>query len=125
MKKILIILSLIILTSCVRDEEFIVVDPNQEVPEALMIDDLVGIKLESYIVNERVAMNVKLPEDGVYRIKIRHGLNNELISQEKVTGKLGDNILKVYVSALDKSSYKLELTSEFHSIIGTTHFTVQ
>ena len=125
MKKILIILSLIILTSCVRDEEFIVVDPNQEVPEALMIDDLVGIKLESYIVNERVAMNVKLPEDGVYRIKIRHGLNNELISQEKVTGKLGDNILKVYVSALDKSSYKLELTNEFHSIIGTTHFTVQ
>ena len=124
MKKILIIFCLIILTSCVRDEDFIIEDPNQEVPEALVIDDLVGIKLESSIVSERVAMNVKLPEEGVYRIKIRHGMNNELISQERVTGKEGDNILKVYVSALDKSSYMLELTNEFHVVIGRTAFTV-
>jgi len=69
-------------------------------------------------------MNVKLPEEGVYRIKIRHGMNNELISQERVTGREGDNILKVYVSALDKSSYMLELTNEFHVVIGRTAFTV-
>ena len=117
------LLIVLTLTSCVRDEEFII-DPITEVPEALVIDDLVGIKLESNIVTERVAMNVKLPEDGVYRIKIRHGMNNELISQEKVTGREGDNILKVYVSALDKSSYMLELTNEFHVVIGRTAFTV-
>ena len=115
MKKILIILSLIILTGCSNEEDFLVVDPNQEVPESLIIDDLIGIKLENSVVYERVAMNVKLPEDGVYRVKIRHGLNNELISQEKVNGKEGDNILKVYVSALEKSSYKLELTTENHT----------
>jgi len=116
MKKILIILSLIILTGCSNEEDFLVVDPNQEVPESLIIDDLIGIKLENSVVYERVAMNVKLPEDGVYRVKIRHGLNNELISQEKVNGKEGDNILKVYVSALEKSSYKLELTTENYTI---------
>ena len=69
-------------------------------------------------------MNVKLPEAGTYRVKIRHGMNNELISQEKVTGKEGDNILKVYVSALDKSAYKLELTTENHVVIGRTGFSV-
>jgi hypothetical protein len=125
MKKILVILSLIILTGCSNEEDFLVVDPNQEVPESLIIDDLIGIKLESSVVYERVAMNVKLPENGVYRVKIRHGLNNELISQEKVNGKEGDNILKVYVSALEKSSYKLELTTENHTILGATAFSVQ
>ena len=123
MKKFIALLIVLTLTSCVRDEDFII-DPITEVPEALVIDDLVGIKLESNIVYERVAMNVKLPEEGVYRIKIRHGMNNELISQERVTGREGDNILKVYVSALDKSSYMLELTNEFHVVIGRTAFTV-
>lgn len=123
MKKFIALLIVLTLTSCIRDEDFII-EPVTEVPEALVIDDLVGIKLESSIVSERVAMNVKLPEEGVYRIKIRHGMNNELISQERVTGKEGDNILKVYVSALDKSSYMLELTNEFHVVIGRTAFTV-
>lgn len=125
MKKILILISLIALTGCMKDEDFIIgPDPVDEVPAALVIDDLVGIKLQSNIVTERVGMNVKLPEAGTYRVKIRHGMNNELISQEKVTGKEGDNILKVYVSALDKSAYKLELTTEDHVVIGRTAFSV-
>ena len=78
---------------------------------------MVGIKLESVIVTDR-AMNVKLPQDGIYRIKIRHGMNNELISQEKVNGTEGDNILKVYTSTLDKSGYMIQLTDEFHNILG-------
>ena len=86
---------------------------------------MVGIKLESVIVTDRVAMNVKLPQDGIYRIKIRHGMNNELISQEKVNGTEGDNILKVYTSTLDKSGYMIQLTDEFHNILGSESFVVQ
>lgn len=125
MKKLLIILSLIAITGCVKDDSFII-EPNpiDEIPSALIIDDLVGIKLESNIVTERVGMNVKLSEAGTYRVKIRHGMNDELISQEKVTGKEGDNILKVYVSALERSAYKLELTTENHVIVGRTAFVV-
>ncbi len=125
MKKILILISLIALSGCIKDDDFIIgPDPVDEVPSALVIDDLVGIKLQSNIVTERVGMNVKLPEAGTYRVKIRHGMSNDLISQEKVTGKEGDNILKVYVSALDKSAYKLELTTENHVVIGRTGFSV-
>lgn len=125
MKKLLLLFSLLILAGCVQDDDFIIgPDPVDEVPSSLVIDDLVGIKLESSIVTERVGMNVKLPETGTFRVKIRHGMNNELISQEKVTGKEGDNILKVYVSALDKSAYKLELTTENHVVIGRTGFSV-
>ena len=122
MKKILSLLALILILGCAQDEEFIVIDENQEVPEALFIQDLVGVKLASAIVSDRVAMNVKLPSDGVYRVKIRHSMTNELISQERLTGKEGDNILKVYVNTLEKSSYKLELTKEDHTTIGITVF---
>lgn len=123
MKKLLILLSLIFIISCVKDEhEYI--DPFVEVPEELQIADVVGIKLESTIVTNQVAMNVKLPEDGVYRIKIRHGMNNELISQERVNGTEGDNILKVYTSTLDKSGYMIQLTDEFHNVLGASSFVV-
>lgn len=122
MKKLLSILVLFLVLGCAQDEEFIVIDENQEVPEALFIEDLVGVKLASSIVSDRVAMNVKLPSDGVYRVKIRHSMTNELISQERLNGKEGDNILKVYVNTLEKSSYKLELTKENHTIVGVTLF---
>ena len=121
MKKLISILVLLLVLGCVRDEEFII-DPVVETPDVLFIGELQGIKLASAIVSERVAMNVKLPADGIYRIKIKHGLNNELISQEKIQGKEGDNILKVYVNALEKSSYRLELSTESHELIGATAF---
>ena len=122
MKKLLSILLLFLVLGCAQDDDFLVIDENQEVPEALFIEDLVGVKLASAIVSDRVAMNVKLPSDGVYRVKIRHSMTNELISQERLTGKEGDNILKVYVNTLEKSSYKLELAKEDHTVIGVTVF---
>ena len=122
MKKITAIFLLLLLLGCVREEDLTVPESNIEVPEALIIDELQGIKLENIVVYERVAMNVKLPTDGTYRIKIKHGLNSELISQERIQGKEGDNILKVYVSALEKSSYRLELTKDNHELIGVTVF---
>ena len=121
MKKLISILVLLLVLGCVRDEEFII-DPVVETPDVLFISELQGIKLASSIVSDRVAMNVKLPVDGVYRIKIKHGLNNELISQEKIQGKEGDNILNVYVNALEKNSYRLELSTENHELIGATAF---
>jgi len=122
MKKIITIFLLILSVSCAKDEEIIVLQPDQEVPQSLVIDELQGLKLENLNVSSEVAMNVKLPSDGIYRIKIKHGLNSELISQEKIQGKEGDNILKVYVNTLEVSSYRLELTNESNQLIGVTVF---
>ena len=122
MKKIITIFLLILSVSCAKDEEIIVLQPDQEVPQSLVIDELQGLKLENLNVSSEVAINVKLPSDGIYRIKIKHGLNSELISQEKIQGKEGDNILKIYVNTLEVSSYRLELTDENHQLIGVTVF---
>jgi len=122
MKKIITIFLLILSVSCAKDEELIILQPDQEVPQSLVIDELQGLKLENLNVSSEVAINVKLPSDGIYRIKIKHGLNSELISQEKIQGKEGDNILKIYVNTLEVSSYRLELTDENHQLIGVTVF---
>tara|TARA_A200000159_G_scaffold143452_1_gene147653 strand:+ start:503 stop:874 length:372 start_codon:yes stop_codon:yes gene_type:complete len=123
MKKLLTLLVLLTLTSCMKDD---IMEPVfvSEVPDALLMDELVGIKLENTIVSSEVRMNVKLPNDGTYRVKIRD-IDNSLISQEKLTAQEGDNILSVYTSSLDKSSFTLELTDVNHNVIGRTVFVNQ
>jgi len=124
MKKLLILLSLIFVVGCSPEEIISPIDLNQtEVPESLVIDDLQGLKLESTIVSDEVRMNVKLPYTGTYRIKIRD-ISKELISQEKIQGQEGDNLLKVYVSSLSKDGYIIELTNNDHDVLGLTTFVV-
>lgn len=124
MKKSLIItaLSVLVMTSCERD----MIEPINmvDVPETLQIVDVQGLKLESTIVSDEVSMNVKLEYSGTYRIKIKD-ISGELISQEKINGDKGDNILKVYVSTLPKSSYTLQLTDYDHKVLGITTIVVQ
>ena len=108
--------------ACVTDKELEIIPIDQEVPEELYIGEPTGLKLESYILTEEVRINAKLPADGYYRIKIRHGMNNKLISQERLYAKEGDNLLKVYVRTIKSSSYKLVLTTDDHQTIGITGF---
>lgn len=122
MKKLILISLFLVLAGCVTDDDLYIEEIPREVPENLMITELTGVKLASYVIVEEVDINIKLPTDGVYRVKIRHGLNDEIISQEKINGKKGDNLLKVYVRALPKDAYKLEVTKENHDSVGFSSF---
>ena len=123
MKKLLTLLSILLITSCAKDDilEHIFVN---EVPESLEIYDVQGIKLENTIVSSEVRMNIKLPSDGKYRVKIRD-IASKLVSQEELTAKEGDNILAVYTSSLDKSSYTLELVDSNNRVLGRAVFVNQ
>lgn len=124
MKKVLILLSLVLLIGCMKDDDILSpIDNVVEVPESLTIDDLQGIKVESTIVTDEVKMNIKLPYTGTYRVKIRD-ISKQLISQEKLEANEGDNILKVYVSSLQNDGYTLELADDNHDIIGITSIVV-
>lgn len=122
MKKLIFISLFLVLTGCMTDDDLYIEPITTEVPENLIITELTGVKLASYVIVEEVDINIKLPADGVYRVKIRHGLNDEIISQEKINGKKGDNLLKVYVRALPKDAYKLEVTKENHDSVGFSSF---
>src|SRR5210317_1101723 len=124
MKKVLILLSLVLLMGCMKDDDILSpIDNVVEVPESFVIGDLQGIKVESTIVTDEVKMNIKLPYTGTYRVKIRD-ISKQLISQEKLEANEGDNILKVYVSSLENDGYTLELSDDNHEVIGITSIVV-
>jgi hypothetical protein len=122
MKNLISLLILLTLVSCARDVEDAAV-PVLEVPERLVIDDLQGIRLGSLIVSQQVNINTKLPEAGMYRIKI-YDFSGKLVNQEKLKGVKGDNILNIYVSSLPKSSYTVELRTMGNELIGRELFSV-
>ena len=98
--------------------------PYSFVPESLQITEPTGIRLENYVVKGQVDINVKLPQDGEYRIKIKD-LSGKLVSQEKLAAKEGDNILKIYVNALPVSSYTVELFDTSNVLLGKELFAMK
>jgi hypothetical protein len=124
MKKIIILTLFAIFLSCSHEE--IIIDNPIPLPEvdALEIKEAQGLKLESYIVERQVKINTKLSTSGTHRIKI-YNFIGDLVSQEKIQGKEGDNILNIYVSALPKGSYTVKLQTIDNRDIGTELFSKQ
>ena len=87
----------------------------------LKIADAVGIKLQSAFVTSEVAMNVKLETAGSVTIKI-FDISNRVVSKEQVNVTAGDNILKVYTSALPSSAYRIGLYDVNGVRLGITDF---
>ena len=107
MKKLLILFTVLLLTGCAKDLELEQIN-LVEVPETLVIDKEVGIKLENRFTSEEVRMNVKINAEGLFTIKVLD-IENQVISKEVVRGEVGDNLFKVYTNTLPVSSYRLEL----------------
>lgn len=119
MKKVLIVsIGLLILGGCTKDD--FLPEVKQVTPE-LAITALSGIKLETSFVTSEVAMNVKLESAGTVTIRITD-ISNRVVSKEQVEVKSGDNILKVYTSALPPSAYRIGLYDSNNNLIGITDF---
>ena len=116
MKKLLAILLLLLVFGCAQDEPF-VEEVSFEIPQSLKIESVSGLKIESFIVQDEVRMNVKLPYSGQYRVRLKD-IKGTLVSQEIITANMGDNLLKVYVSTLPKSSYTLTLVDLDDKVLG-------
>jgi hypothetical protein len=117
-KSILVALVVIGLSGCYKDD---MIQPIAEVKEQLQIKDVVGIKLESTFVTTEVAMNVKMEVAQSVTIKI-FDISNRVVSKETVSVKAGDNILKVYTSALPSSAYRIGLFDSKNNQLGITDF---
>lgn len=122
MKRNIFIALFIIATlgACSRDE-FYSPYALAHMSEDLHVSTLEGIKLERYIVDEEVAINIKLDSDGEVRVKIKD-IAGTTISQEKIEVYQGDNILKVYAKALPNSSFSVEVSDAAGDVIGTQIF---
>jgi hypothetical protein len=119
MKKILAVAAILFVVGCTKVD---VPTPQPPVVNAeLKITSAVGIKLQSPFVTNEVAMNVKSDVAQSVTIKI-FDISNRVVSKETVNVIVGDNILKVYTSALPPSAYRIGLFDANGNQLGITDF---
>lgn len=119
MKRILIVALIMVgLSGCVKDD---IIVPILEVKKELQIQNAAGLKLESAFVTTEVAMNVKIETAQSVTIKI-FDISNKVVSKETLDVKAGDNILKVYTSALPSSAYRIGLFDNKNNQLGIVDF---
>lgn len=120
MKKSLIFsICVILFAGCTKDD--ILVPVQEQIKPELAIQNSIGIKLETTFVSKEVSMNVKLEKEGTVVIKITD-ISNRVVSKEQVSVKAGDNLLKVYTSALPSSSYRIGIYDSNNNLLGITDF---
>lgn len=118
MKKVLLVIAIMTVFSGCYKEDIL---PAPHVSEDLKIANSVGLRLETVFVKSEVSMNVKLENAGQVTIKI-FDIANKVVSKETLNVKAGDNILKVYTSALPSSAYRIGLYDSKGIQLGITDF---
>ena len=119
MKKVCLIMVMAILFAGCRKTE--IFPTAAEINPELKIASTMGLKLQTSFVTSEVAMNVKSETSNTVTIKILD-IANKVVSKETVDVKAGDNILKVYTSALPRSAYRLALYDTRGSLLAITDF---
>lgn len=119
MKKLLFILFGIMVIAGCRKDPF--VNPPIAIDNSLTITNSAGIKLQTPFVTSEVNMNVKIETAGNVTVKI-FDIANRVVSKETMYLNSGDNILKVYTSALPKSAYRIGLYDDKGNQLGITDF---
>ena len=119
MKKVsLVLFGLIFLVGCRKVD---IPVQSQVISDNLKISSSVGLKLETPFITSEVAMNIKSDVAQKVTVKI-FDISNRVVSKSTSDVKVGDNILRVYTSALPSSAYRIALYDVAGNILGITDF---
>jgi hypothetical protein len=119
MKKVsLVLFGLILFVGCKKVD--IPMQP-QVISDNLKISSSVGLKLETSFITNEVAMNIKSDVVQTVTVKI-FDISNRVVSKSTSEVKVGDNILRVYTSALPSSAYRIALYDVAGNMLGITDF---
>jgi uncharacterized protein YcfL len=120
MKKLSFLLfGLIVLSGCRKTDTFAVAP--QSISDNLKISSSVGLKLETPFITNEVAMNIKSDITQTVTVKI-FDISNRIVSKSTSDVKVGDNILRVYTSALPSSAYRIALYDAAGNMLTITDF---
>jgi len=108
----------LIAVSCRKTTEMPYVN---QIDPTLQINSVSGIKLQSHFVTSEVAMNVKSEVAQTVTIRI-FDIANKVVSKSTSDVRMGDNILKVYTSALPSSAYRIGIYDSKGNQLGITDF---
>ena len=117
-KLILIALVGMVFIGCRKNDNITLVNT---IPSELAINSVSGIKLETPFVTSQVSMNVKSEVAQTVTIKI-FDISNRVVSKSTSDVKAGDNVLKVYTTALPSSAYRIALFDSKGNQLGITDF---
>ena len=106
------------LLSCRKTNDVVLIN---QIPSELAINSVSGIKLETPFVTSQVSMNIKSEIAQTVTIKI-FDISNRVVSKSTSDVKAGDNVLKVYTSALPSSAYRIALFDDKGNQLGITDF---
>jgi hypothetical protein len=119
MKKVsLVLFGLIFLVGCRKVD---IPVQSQVISDNLKISSSVGLKLETPFITSEVAMNIKSDVAQKVTVKI-FDISNRVVSKSTSEVKVGDNILRVYTSALPSSAYRIALYDSAGNMLGITDF---
>jgi uncharacterized protein YcfL len=119
MKKLSLLIGLFVLVGCSKNAP-IVSNQNQIDPN-LAITSSVGIKLQTTFVTTEVSMNVKTQAAQTVTVKITD-ITNRVVSKSTSDIQAGDNILKLYTSALPSSAYRIAVYDNNGNLLAITDF---
>ena len=120
MKKISLFLTIAtLLVACTKNVQ--VPGPDIALSNDLKISNSVGIKIQTPFVTTSVSMNVKADAAQTVTIKITD-IGNNVVSKENVNVTTGDNILKIYTSALPTAAYRIGLYDTNGNLLAITDF---
>jgi len=119
MKKLSLLIGLFVLVSCTKNVPLAVNQPQTD--PNLNIASSVGIKLQTTFVTSEVSMNVKSQTAQTVTVKITD-ITNRVVSKSVSDVKAGDNILKLYTSALPSSAYRIAIYDAAGNMLAITDF---
>ena len=108
----------LVLISCRKTNDVVLIN---QIPSELTINSVSGIKLETPFVTSQVSMNVKSEVAQTVTIKI-FDISNRVVSKSTSDVKAGDNVLKVYTTALPSSAYRIGLFDASNNMLAITDF---
>jgi hypothetical protein len=111
MKKILYILSLLLLWGCTSD--LLEVEPYSEIHMDIF-------EVQNTVVSDGDEFFINFESNGNYVLSLVDEFTNITYTNEKIEGKAGSNSLRIYTRALPKGSYNFLVKDNQDNIIKQT-----
>jgi len=110
MRKLAIIFILAIVGSCKEPEVIAPVNPGVDVSAVF--------STKQTVVTNAQQIKFNLPADGACTLTIIDSLSKQVVTREKLVGKLGENKVKIYTNTLPKGSLILVLQDSNKGQLG-------
>ena len=112
--KIILLCCVVFILSCKKTVPFTPVSPT----------NVEFFSLSENKVKNGDVININLTTGGVYTLTMVDTVQNQIISREKFTGKVGLNTLKIYTNSLPTKYLSVELKDQNNQQIGKTRIII-